>query len=139
MEDIKNEEKKECCGDKKDCCNGEKGFFSACKHCHCGHKLVKLILAIIIVCALLRIGMAFGERRVERLNYGRFEGRTMMKNSGDRGNFRDGRERGADCQALVQENDVQATRPILEKTQNQEQKQIQKVAPSAPSTSTPLK
>lgn len=151
MEDLKNEEKKECCGenkccddkksccdDKKSCCDDKKACFSVCKHCPCAHKIVKLILAIILVCALLRIGAEFGERRAERSDYGRFEGRGMMmglraeradfivneKQGGCRmmqqGDFKQG-----GCQALNNNGGDQGGCPMLE---------AQKASPATPTT-----
>jgi hypothetical protein len=56
------------------------------KHGRCGHKIVKVILAIAIVFALLSIGAAFGARHAYREgNFGHRSNRMM--NSGNRGNF----------------------------------------------------
>lgn len=158
MEEIKIEEKKECCGDKKccddkkECCDDKKGgcddkkcCFSACKHCPHAHKIVKLILAIIFVCALIKIGVVIGERRAERSNnFGRLEGRGMMNSRGDfRGNAKQGGRammqqggfnQGGGRQALTV-NGAQATCPMLERVQNQ----VQKVAPSVSATTTQSK
>jgi len=123
MEEIKNEAKKECCGE-KDCCEEKKCCLSACKHCPTAHKIFKVILAVIMVCALLRIGAEFGERRNDR-----FDGRGMMFS--ERGGFlSEGRQGGCPmmqqgdfkqggCQALSQVGDAQGGCPMMERIQSQ--------------------
>ena len=96
MEEVKNHEKKEgSCFHR--CLSGH------CSNCSWGHKLAKIVIAVIIVGALLCIGAAFGSRN------SRFGDRSdlMMNgfrqgNVGGQGNFSGGcgrqNESGKFCQ-----------------------------------------
>ncbi len=156
MEEIKKDDKKDCCGgdnccdeknaccdDKKSCCEDKKCCSSTCKPCPTAHKVIKVILAFIIVFALLRIGAEFGERRSYKDAY-RFDGANSFKSCGmmhgERGGcmneekqggcpmMQNGDSKQGGCQALNNNAGAQGGCPMLE-TQK-----ASVVAPVAPTT-----
>ncbi|MFZ4631775.1 MAG: hypothetical protein ACOYL8_01040 [Patescibacteria group bacterium] len=111
MEEIKNLEEKECCKDKgcceekdcceqKSCCGDKKSLSLMNKCCPMGHKIMKIVLAVIIVLTLLCIGARFGERHSER--FGNYEGRGSMMGYGSRGDFQGNSAHGG-CQKMNKE------------------------------------
>lgn len=143
MEEVKKNEKKDCCSenkccddkdsccdDKKSCCEDKKCCFSACKHCPAFHKVFKVILAVIIVFALLRIGAEFGSRHSYNDSYrfgadDKFNGRGIMMR-GERDAYLNDEIQGGcpmmqkvdskqgGCQALNNNSGAQGGCPMLE-------------------------